>query len=145
MAREKARARNGQLRRLGKAITSVYVCSRFTNSNSYLKSFAAAYKDMVPSQKWMLSSPSSERGSAVHVEDVLFENFKSTLTECTAHSWVLDMQDTNVRKCFGDSWDEVSAELPSLPKVEPKFALWLATFAVRIVSVLCLTLTHCVV
>lgn len=50
------------------------------------------------------------------LEDILYEHFKKESQEHSAHSWVIDLDDSAVKSCFNNlEWSHISEQMPQWP------------------------------
>lgn len=74
--------------------------------------FTTSHASLDTSQKWRLPS-------GKNCEDILYAHFCNEQTECAAHSWVVDLQDPDVRGLFDDAdWDVICGSMPAWPRAE---------------------------
>ncbi|KAI8376899.1 hypothetical protein BD560DRAFT_445418 [Blakeslea trispora] len=72
-------------------------------SQSQLEAFEKAYEDMKDDMKWKLND-------GAFVEDILYNYATNLDYESSAHSFIVDLEDADLKSCFTtEQWSEVSA------------------------------------
>ncbi|RUS27374.1 hypothetical protein BC938DRAFT_483338 [Jimgerdemannia flammicorona] len=80
-----------------------------------LNGFMETYRQMSNGKKWKLSS-------GTIVENILFENCKSDKDELLAHSWIIDLDNTETEAMFdAKDWQEITDAMRPPPKVDKMF------------------------
>ncbi|KAI8387381.1 hypothetical protein BD560DRAFT_382294 [Blakeslea trispora] len=75
-------------------------CSELNKSQT--EAFEQAYRALEEDKKWKLKD-------GVYVEDVLYSYAINLDHESAAHSFILDLEDAEVKKCFSNrQWEEIS-------------------------------------
>ncbi|RUP49019.1 hypothetical protein BC936DRAFT_143464 [Jimgerdemannia flammicorona] len=77
-----------------------------------LNGFMETYRQMSNGKKWKMSS-------GTIVENILFENCKSDKDELLAHSWIIDLDNTETEAMFdAKDWQEITDAMRPPPKVD---------------------------
>lgn len=81
--------------------------------------------------------------SGVFVEQVLYDRFKKPGPELLAHSFVIDIHDSTVKKLFepGD-WEAIIKKVPAFPKNDPLLVKSMMRF-LNVISPLMFSIALC--